>query len=101
MPTSMRGYEQLSHLAFECPELLMLRRFDKLSVRLLLRLQAELLYLESELEVATVVDESHDPELATYWGKTRESEKAGNVLLQTDKFKMIEQKLKTYRKIVY
>lgn len=93
----MKGYEQLAHLTTECPELLILRRFDKLSSKLLLRLQAELLYLESELEALTTVDEKQDPELSTYWGKVREGGDGHDILLQVDKFTEVEQKLRNYR----
>lgn len=93
----MKGYEQLSRLTAEFPELLILRRFDRLSARILLRLQAELLYLEQELEVFINEDEKEDPELSTYWGKVREAADNNRTVMHLDKYAEVEKKLKTYR----
>jgi len=93
----MKGYERLSLLTSEFPELLILRRFDKLSSRILFRLQAELLYLEQELEVFIEQDEKENPEISTRWGKIREAGDQDFVVMHLDKYFEVEKKLKTYR----
>lgn len=75
----------------------MLRRFDRLSSRILLRLQAELLYLEQELEVFLEEDEKEDSELSTRWGKIREARDQDRVVMHLDKYLEVQKKLKTYR----
>jgi len=93
----MKGYEKLSLLTSEFPELLVLRRFDKLSSRILLRLQADLLYLEQELEVFIAEDEKEDAEFSTRWSKIREAKDRDCAVIHLDKFSEVEKKLKTYR----
>lgn len=96
----MKGYEQLSLLTSEFPELLMLRRFDRLGSRILLRLQADLLYLEQELEVFIEKDEKEDAELSTCWSRIREASHQERGVIHFDKYLEVEKKLKTYRTIV-
>ena len=93
----MKGYEKLSLLTSEFPELLMLRRFDRLSSRILLRLQADLLYLEQELEIFIAEDEKEDAELSTRWSRIREASGRDCAVVHLDKFSEVEKKLKTYR----
>jgi len=95
----MKGYEQLGLLTTENPELLILRRFDRLSARVLLRLQAELLYLEQELDVFIGEDEKEDQELSTSWGKVRGAAGHDQVVMHLDKYAEVERKLKTYRRL--
>lgn len=93
----MKGYEQMGFLITKCPELLILRRFDRLSARVLLRLQAELLYLEQELDLLIEEDEKDDIEFSTYHGKVREVQFEDRSATHLDKFSDVEIKLKEYR----
>lgn len=97
----MKGYEQLGLLTAEFPELLILRRFDRLASRILLRMQAEILYLEQELDVFMEEDEKSDADVTRYWGKVRESASEGNPPTHLEKLTEVEEKLKTYRKPKY
>lgn len=92
----MNGYEKLSALTARFPEVLILRRFDKLTARILLRRQAELLHLEQALEVFIEGDTRAYPSINTCWGSSRDVEQ--EKLLHLQKYAEVEEKLKTYRK---
>lgn len=96
----MAGYDELAVLTARFPELLIVRRFDQLSARIILSLQAELLYLEKELKMYIAEDEK-DPALmgmSASWSKTRVAFESGLAQVQREKFVDLQGKLKTYRK---
>lgn len=93
----MKGYEKLGLLTSEFDELLILRRFDRLSARILLRQQAELLYLEQELDLFVDEDDKEDPQLSVSFSRWRDAADSGRISVQLEKYNEIEQKLNIYR----
>lgn len=95
MPT----YEELSLLTSQFPELLIIRRFDFLSARVILARQAELLHLEEELRSYAARD-ANNPDIKDMlrsWGDTLEGEGDGHPILQVRKLREVDEKLKQYR----
>jgi len=95
----MAGYDQLAVLTARFPELLIVRKFDQLSARIILALQSELLFLERELRICVEEDEK-DPDLAgmsASWSKTRKAFEDGSAETQKQKFEEVQERLKTYR----
>jgi len=99
----MVGYEKLATLTARFPELLTIRRFDCLSARTLLAMQAELVYLEKELRVYVELDEKNASTagMSTSWLKSQAVFDKGEASLQSEKFKEIREKLTTYRQFVH
>ena len=96
----MTGYEELAVLTARFPELLIVRRFDCLTNRMILALQSELLYLEKEFKIY-MDDAETSTDLAgmsASWGKTREAFENGTGELQKEKFEEVQDKLRVYRK---
>lgn len=93
----MRGYEQFSALIAQCPELLILKRVDRLTARILFRQQAELLFAEQELEAFIAADEQEDPDVTTCYEKIRNSIGTSHDMVHLAKLDEVAEKLKKYR----
>lgn len=93
----MKGYEEVNLLTSKFPELLILRKFDRLSTRILLRQQAELLYLEQELNDFLSEDEKRYPDINACFCKLKQSGGEERTLLHLEKYNNVEKKLKIYR----
>lgn len=81
------------------PELLIVRRFDRLSAYIVLSLQAELLHLEDELRQYVEMDRRNADvkDFLASWGEMRGRIKEGYLIPQVKKREEIEDKLKAYR----
>jgi len=99
----MAGYEELATLTARFPELLIVRKFDRLSARILLAMQAELLHLEKELRVYVEMDEKNPSTagMSASWLRSQAMFDKGDAALQREKFGNIQEKLKTYRQFMY
>lgn len=97
----MPDYKELASLTSRFPELLMIRRFDRLSAYVILALQADLLHLENQLNQYIELDRGN-ASLQNFlgsWGDMHEGMEEGHPILQVKKVQQIEEKLKTYRKL--
>lgn len=99
----MVGYEELARLTARFPELLVVRKFDRLSARILLAMQAELLHLEKELKIYVEEDEKNASTvgMSASWVRSQAVFDEGNATLQREKFGDIQKKLKTYREFMH
>lgn len=95
----MPNYEELASLTSRFPELLIVRRFDRLSAYIVLSLQAELLYLEDELRQYVEMDRRNADvkDFLASWGEMRGRIKEGHLIPQVTKREEVEEKLKAYR----
>lgn len=96
----MPSYEELASLTSRFPELLIVRRFDRLSACVVLAQQSELLHLENELR-QYVEQDNANPGLKDFlgsWGDMYEGVREGYPILQVQKMQEVEEKLKKYRK---
>ncbi|KAK5075671.1 hypothetical protein LTR70_010019 [Exophiala xenobiotica] len=98
----MPAYEQLAVLTSRFPELLIIRRFDYLSARVILALQADLQHLEKELKQYIELDEKNLDlrNVLASWGEMCEAVEEGQPILQVRKMQQIQDKLKTYHETI-
>jgi len=85
LPRRVAGYSGLAKFMASDKVFCMFRRFDKVSVRILLNLQDEISQLEEELETFDQTDEQSRSATALYSLHTRrqDSNEARKLLLQT------------------
>lgn len=97
---AMEGYPKLAVWMSRQPETAILRSFSKLSMLSLLYQQAELVYLEADLQRIALADKnSDDPQKVSYernwWALSRSAEDGSDLQLQLTK--EVSKRLKAYR----
>ena len=94
----MTGYESLSRLIGNYPELAIYRKFSTLCTKMLLYKQAELQHLENELSIISEIDaaDSEKSAYAVSWQAMSTASEQGGDNLQKQKILEIDEKLDKY-----
>ena len=95
----MKGYDKFSFLLSKYPELALLRRFGRLSTKCLLYRQAELTWLEDDIDfLARKSQSSHSEKSAsTSWDYLMHGENDQQSTFYRTKVEQLHEKLQAYR----
>jgi hypothetical protein len=94
----MSSYDELSVLIGSYPELAIFRRFGPLAAKVLLAMQADLLNLEEDLEIASELarEDSEKCGILRSWVRTNEAPAENGADLRKRKIVEAQQKLQVY-----